>query len=85
MSEYFSLQQIEDVVMSLMGGYASPYEPLPEPLLEFDNFGKLLDNLVDRIIFDITQEPEEVLYQKRDLGKRFDAAKKEILQDLKKG
>lgn len=83
MSKYFTPSQIEYIVNELMSP-GNNYEPLPEPLLEFDNFGKALDNLVDRIIFDITQEPVEVLYHKRDLGKRYDEAEEETLRELEK-
>jgi hypothetical protein len=82
MSKYFSEGEIEYIVNDLMSP-ENCYEPLPEPLLEYDSFGKVLDTLVEQIVYDIKDEPATTLYSRRDLGKRYDAAEKKVLEELK--
>lgn len=82
MSKYFSDQEIEYIVNDLMSP-ANHYEPLPELLLEYANFSKVLDKLVEQVIYDIKDEPTDTLYSRRELGKRYDAAEKEVLGELK--
>jgi hypothetical protein len=82
MSKYFSEGEIEYIINDLMSP-GNHYDPLPEPLLEYANFGKVLDTLVEQIVYDIKDEPATTLYSRRDLGRRYDAAEEKVLEELK--
>jgi RNAse (barnase) inhibitor barstar len=85
LSNYFRDADIANIIATLND--VEKYEPLSDRMSKPENMAKVLDNLVDTIISEITDDPAEALYHhysSDNLGSRFDRAEKDLIYQLAK-
>ena len=79
LSNYFRDADIANIIATLND--VEKYEPLSDRMSEPGNMAKVLDNLIDTIIFEIVADPAEALYHhdcKDGVADRFDQAKRDL-------